>query len=264
MSITSSSDSRSLLALLPGAYFLQSRVKGAQDLLYLVATSFVPAWWMLVRLGGQGLVEAAANFTLGYLAFIAVYELGYLANDLFDARRPGGRKRWSGSSGAAFVAPFILIRLIVWGLVGWATGWIANPVWLGGTACLVLVFALHNLIQAAAPRSATFVQLGLLRFIMPVIGALEPARLPLALLIALLLYVYLRWLAYLDSKDLLRIAERRHPRFALVQMLLLGPIVGLTSLIGATSLPLEIWGFLMLLYASRQALERRRSAIPQA
>ncbi|UUR08415.1 hypothetical protein [Sphingomonas glaciei] len=244
---------------MPGGYFLLSRVKGAQDLIYLIATSFLPAWWMLVRLGGQGMIEATTNFVLGYLAFIAVYELGYLANDLFDARRPGGRKRWSGASGTAFVTAFIILRVGVWTLIGWATGWILDPVWLAATACLAVVFALHNLIEATAPRSATFVQLGLLRFIVPIIGALEPARLPLAMLVALLLYVYLRWLAYLDSKDLLRIADRRQPRFALVQMLLLGPIVALITLIAATTLPLEIWSLLTLLYLSRQALDERRS-----
>lgn len=258
MSATSNSSARSLLALLPGAYFLLSRVKGAQDLIYLVATSFLPAWWMLIRLGGQGIIEATTNFVLGYIAFIAVYEFGYLANDLFDARRPGGRKRWNGSSGPAFVAAFILVRVVVWALIGWFTSWIFSPVWLAATACLSIVFTLHNLIEAAAPRSATFAQLGLLRFIMPIIGALAPARLPLAMLIALLLYVYLRWLAYLDSKELLRIAERRQPRFALVQMLLFCPIVGLISLIAATTMPLEIWSFLVLLYFARQALERRR------
>lgn len=261
MSAISSSNARSLLALIPGAYFLQSRVKGVQDVIYLVATSFLPAWWMLVRLANQRLVEATTNFALGYVAFIAMYELGYLANDLFDARRPGGRKRWSGSSGVAFVTTFVLIRIALWVLIGWTTGWIIEPVWLAATACLAIVFALHNLIEAPAPRSATFVQLALLRFIVPVIGALDPARLPLAMLIAILLYVYLRWLAYLDSKDLLRIAERRQPIFAVVQMLVLGPVVCLISLVAATTLPLEIWAFLVLLYFARQATERRRLRI---
>jgi hypothetical protein len=139
------------------------------------------------------------------------------------------------------------------------TGWLFDPLWLAATACLTIVFALHNLIEAPAPRSATFVQLALLRFIMPIIGALDRDRLPLAMLIALLLYVYLRWLAYLDSKDLLKMPNRRAPRFALVQMALLAPLVTLVGVMASTTLPLEIWAFLLLLYGARQTLERQRT-----
>jgi hypothetical protein len=154
----------------------------------------------------------------------------------------------------------VLVRFGTWALIGWAMGWISNPVWLAATACFVFVFALHNIIEASAPRSATFVQVGLLRFIMPIIGALAPERLPLALLVTMLLYIYLRWLAYLDSKDLLRLAGRRSPRFALVQMLLLGPIVVLITLAAGSTPALEMWGFLLLLYIARQVLERRAIA----
>lgn len=241
-------DGRKLLALIPGAYFLQTRIDGPRALLYTVGTSFIPAWWLLVRLGGEPATSAAASFALGYLAFIAVYELGYLANDLLDAKRPGGRQRCAFIAGPVYVLLFAATRLACWSGIGWATGWLADPLWLAGHVAMLIVFALHNLLGPPAPRSATFVQLALLRFTLPILGALPKVALPLVLLLGLLLYVYLRWLAYLDSKALLAMPARKDANFGLLQIALLLPVLSFIALGTNSTLPLELWLWFVLLY----------------
>lgn len=250
------------LALVPGGYFLLTRVSGARDALYLVGTSFVPAWWYLARSTELDPVTALGSFAIGYLAFIASYELGYLANDLWDARRdPGGRQRAPFLTGTLSKVAFVAIRLLTWLLVASVTGWSSNSSWLAGFAALAVVFALHNVVPAWA-RSATFMQLAVLRFSLPVMGPLPASAAPLLLLLALLLYASMRWLAYLDSKGMLTMEARRTPSFGAVQMALQAPVIGLIALLAGSTLPLELWGWFFFLYgawALKASRSRRRS-----
>ena len=255
----SSLDGHKLFALIPGAYFVQTRIEGPRALLYTIGTSFIPAWWLLVRLAGEPPMSAIGTFALGYLAFISLYELGYLANDLLDARRPGERQRCAFTAGPVYVLLFTVLRLGCWAGIGFATSWIADALWLSGHLAMVVVFALHNLIESPAPRSATFVQLALLRFILPILGALPAMALPLALLLALLLYVYLRWLAYLDSKSLLAMPARKDGNFGLIQIGLLLPILFVVAIGTSSTLPLELWLWFVFLYFGWLVAGRRKA-----
>ena len=255
----SSFSARALLALLPGAYFVQTRVKDLRDLLYLLGTSFVPAAWFLYRSTDLGVDGALLSFGLGYLAFIAVYELGYLANDRWDAERgPGGRKRMPFKAGAPFLLAFVALRLLVWTAVAASTEWWRNPVWLGGFAALAAAFTLHNILRSPEARSASFVQLAVLRFSLPVIGPLPVALVPLLLLLALLLYAYLRWLGYLDSKALLAMPARKDRHFGTVQMAVLAPVIFFVAVVAGSTLPLELWAWYLFLYAAWGSLKREQ------
>jgi hypothetical protein len=89
-------------SLLPFGYYAVTRGTDTRELGFLVATSWIPAIWILFRLGGDGIGPAAFTFAIGYVAFIAIYELGYLVNDSWDAARsPDGRKRLPFETGIA-------------------------------------------------------------------------------------------------------------------------------------------------------------------
>lgn len=249
-----SSSFRRALALIPFGYLAVTRLGRGRDWAYLVASGWVPAAWIAQRWGG-----GAAEFVPGYLAFIAVYEIGYLVNDAYDAPRdPRGRRRIDWPLAAGWIAGFVGLRLAVWAGIGVATGWIAQPLWLGLFAALGVVFALHNLVPVGALRIATFAQLATLRFIAPIAGGLALGQVGMTLALALVTYTHFRLLAYLDGKGVLVLPARARPDFGLGQMALFLPILGLMALAGADTVPLEVGGYFLALYGAYAVWGGRR------
>lgn len=246
-------------SLLPFGYFVLTRVGNIRDLGYLVASSWLPAMWFLFRTSGSPWAHVLLNFVAGYLAFIAIYEIGYLANDSWDARKSsGGRQRTPFRFGPAYLLAFVVIRLSAWVAIGQWTGWLANPIWLAGYAALVLAFAQHNLIAAAGLRSASFFQLATLRFVLPIVAAV-PAEFHLLLfLAAILFYAYLRLLSYLESKDLLVMPERRGTNFGLIQLAMLSPLILLVALIAKSQVMVELLVYFGAVYGLWWQLARRQ------
>ena len=201
-----------LLTLVPFGYLLVTRTTRPKDLAYLVASSWIPAIWLAFRLGGTDFVGALAGFALGYVAFLCVYEIGYLVNDSWDAARSAsGRHRVNFEVSPSYAFAFVLIRLACWAAIGWTTGWWTDPLWLGTYAMLVIALCEHNLLTSPALRLTSFVQLAVLRFLAPIAALVPRERVAAALLSAVIFYAYLRALSYLESKDLLTMPERRAP-----------------------------------------------------
>lgn len=246
----SSSRMRPALALIPFGYFLSSRLKSVRDVAFLIATSWLPAIWLIMRLDGKNLVEAISGFLLGYLAFIAVYEVGYLTNDLWDARRShNGRARFDHVVGPAYLAGFVAVRLACWVAVASLTGWVSNPVWLAGFGALLIALAQHNLTPSPALRLASFLELAVLRFLLPILALVPRGQLWVVTLVALLLYAYPRFLSYMDSKSLLRLNEGRGRTFGLAQLLSLAPLLLFIAYVTATPVIAELLAYFILAYA---------------
>jgi len=224
--IISSSRVTSIAAMLPFGYYSVSRLRSARDIAYLIVTSWLPAIWLVWRDHGGALVNSVAAFAMGYLAFIAIYEIGYLANDQWDARRdPQGRERLALPSNPLLLAIFCLIRIAAWLVIATWTGWVHDPVWIGGFGALTVVVTAHNLLKSASLRLATFAQLATLRFVLPIVAALSFQGIASAAMTALLVYVPLRYLAYADSKALLSMPERKAPTFGALYIALALPLV---------------------------------------
>jgi hypothetical protein len=183
-------------------YMFATRLPGSRDLAYLVFTQWVPSIWILHRLVGSDLIEATLYFAIGYMAFISVYEVGYLANDKWDAKRHrNGRHRANFSTGFSYLAIFLAVRGIIWVSVGVASGWIFYWPWLLSYAVLAAGICQHNLLRSYALRTASFFGLAYLRFLVPVLGPLPREDLFLVVTICCLFYVYVRFLSHLDAKD---------------------------------------------------------------
>ena len=247
------------LLLVPWLYYCGTRVNRPLDLVFVVATSYMPAYWILARVTGLGWAEAAVSFVLGYLCFVSFYEIGYFFNDSWDARRQeGGRRRIGFAPGAAYSALFVGIRLGVWGGLGYLLGWFLNPIWVGCYIALALAMLQHNLIASSAYRAASFFQLAVLRFVCPIAAALGPEQFLAALLPAILLYTYLRFLSYLDSKDLLDMPERRLPAFGAVQIAMLAPLIALIAYATRTPVLFELLIYFFIVFGGFALLPRSK------
>ncbi|MCL6697364.1 hypothetical protein LZ496_00970 [Sphingomonas sp. NSE70-1] len=249
------------ICLFPFAYFATSRAWTSREMTYLVATSWLPAIWLLWRLTDLSVAGSALAFAAGYLAYISIYEIGYLVNDAWDApRSPQGRQRLNFPITPSFALAFVAIRLAVWAVVGVLTGWIDNPLWLAGYAALCLAIAQHNIFQSNGLRLASFYELATLRFLLPVLAALPAASLPAAILTALLLYSFPRFLGYLDSKDILNLPERREPQFGFFLILSLAPLLLFSAYLLRTTALVELTAYYLVIYGIWWAMAR----LPQA
>jgi hypothetical protein len=247
------------VSLLPFGYFAVTRVSSLRDLAYLVATSWLPAIWLIARLAGLDNIQSVMTFLIGYMAFISAYEIGYLVNDAWDARRSGeGRARLSFHLDRAYVVAFLAIRLGLWAGIGVLTNWIANPLWLAGYAALAIAFAQHNLVHLKDLRLASFYELATLRFMLPILASIPVGALPPALLVALILYAFPRFLAYAESKDLLNLDKRRAPSFGFLLLLSFSPLVLYFSYLLDAEILVELLAYYLAIHALWWALSNLR------
>lgn len=249
------------VSLLPFAYYATTRARRARELPYLVATSWLPAVWLLWRLSELGAAGAMLAFAAGYMAFISIYEIGYLVNDAWDARRsPQGRKRLDFPLTVPFILSFVAIRLAVWIVVGLITGWFANAIWLAGYAALIVAIAQHNIVQANSLRLVSFYELATLRFLLPIVASLSAPSLPAATITALLLYTFPRVPGYMDSKGILNLPQRGEPRFGFLLMLSLTPLLIYASYMLRTTVLVELTVYYLGIHATWWALARSSDA----
>jgi len=215
--------------LLPFTYFYSTRLsKGA--LAFHVLFEWVAAIWLVTWLSTSHLGMDLIKVVLSYLAFISVYELGYMANDLHAAKfEADGRRRGPQDATSSWVIAWVLTRLMVffgvtvllqqWSQVGWWLFYIA----------LGTVFALHNWLDDREMKVSTFAWLAWFRFMAPVIFVVGDSDRMGVGLAAAMGYVMFRQLGYMDSKGLLQMPGRQRPLFR--RFFFLMPLIGAAALL---------------------------------
>lgn len=199
--------------LFPFAYFLDTRLRRSS-----VAFHVIFEWGAAVLIacvvGREPAPGALVTAAYSYLAFISLYEIGYLVNDLVSAKfEEGGRRRGPQDAGSAWVAAWVLTRIMVFLSVTIASNmWHVAAWWLffGG---LCVVFALHNIWTDREQKAATFVWLAWFRFLAPVAFVVRPEEFMGVALAAGMIYSGFRLFGYLDSKGLLQMPGRQRPQF---------------------------------------------------
>ena len=217
------------ILLLPFAYFWTTRLsKGS--LAFHALFEWLPAILVVVALGSSRPRQDLLGAFLSYAAFISVYELGYIANDLLVARKEeGGRERGPQTPGRVWIGSWVATRLGVFGLCTLAFDQSGNPAWWLFFMALGLVFTLHNWLDDRELKVATFTWLAWFRFMAPVMFVVQDMQRMGIGLAAALGYVAFRQLGYLDSKGLLNMPGRQRSGFR--RLFFLMPLAGAAALL---------------------------------
>ena len=214
--------------LLPFTYFYDTRLRTG-SVSFHVIFEWLAAVVLALAVGAAGPAQALAAAGLSYLAFISLYEIGYLVNDLFASRKEtGGRQRGPQGAGGVWVAAWFASRLGVFMFATLLMGKLAAPEWWSYFAALCVVFALHNKLTDREFKSATFLWLAWFRFMAPVMFVVQDTQRLGVGLAAAMAYASFRMFGYLNSKGLLQMPGRQRPGFRLFFFLM--PLAGVLAL----------------------------------
>lgn len=203
---------------------MDTRLRDASISFHLIF-EWLAAALLAVTIGVKDPAGALLLALGSYLAFISLYEIGYLVNDLFAAKKEAeGRKRGPQGASVWWIGLWVGVRLFAFVSIATLMEYLVSPEWWSYFLALILVFALHNLLQDKEMKAATFLWLAWLRFMAPIVFVIEERLLVGVGLAAAVSYVAFRMFGYLDSKGLLRMPGRQRPSFRLLFLVM--PLVG--------------------------------------
>lgn len=201
------------LLIIPFIYFYTTRLNRG-SVIFHALFEWVAAGWIVFWMGRSNLQSDLYQMLLSYFAFISIYELGYIANDLYSANKElDGRRRGPQGVSTGWVSLWVTARLVAFALcTSFLDLWLHFEWWCF-FASLAVVFALHNWLDDREFKISTFTWLAWLRFMAPVMFIIDDSqRMGIGLAVALG-YSAFRLLGYMDSKGLLNMPGRRRPQF---------------------------------------------------
>lgn len=214
--------------LVPFTYFFNTRLRSG-SVAFHVIFEWLAAVVLVCAVGSAAPAQSLMLAGLSYLAFISLYEIGYLVNDLFASRNEaGGRKRGPQGASGFWMGAWFISRLASFALATTLMGKLSAPEWWSFFAALTVVFALHNELKDRELKSATFLWLAWFRFMAPVIFVVQDSQRMGIGLAAAMAYASFRIFGYLDSKGLLKMPGRQRPGFRLFFFLM--PLAGALAL----------------------------------
>ena len=185
----------------PATYFEATRVPSIALKIYNVLVEGVPALALSLYFNEPS-IRVLLTVLLSYIAFISIYEIGYLTNDYYSEtfeKAPRGRAARFGGR-AVVVQALIVSRLLFFAICTYLLGTSGSVVWWTFHGTLLVTFILHNSLPSDQ-RTATFFALSAYRFLGAVIVALSPAILAVLLPAVLLNHSLYRTTVYLRSKN---------------------------------------------------------------
>lgn len=199
--------------LIPAYYFYRTRLS-TSSIAFHVVFEWGAALVLILAFPAGAVGDALFGGLLAYLAFISVYELGYLMNDYYAfSRESDGRDRRVTGLQSPWITRMVAARLLVFTVIAVAWPGAGTLAWWSFFAALCSVFCLHNLLLDRELKMLTFTWLSWLRFMAPVIFVVQDDQLMGIGFGAAVGYVGFRSLAYLDSKDMLKMPGRKSAKF---------------------------------------------------
>jgi hypothetical protein len=204
-----------LIYSFPFSYFYFTRLRH-NSLAFHLVFEWLAVLVLLISVGPPDFTEALMVSGISYFAFISLYEIGYIVNDLFSSKREvAGRMRGPHGVTRFWVAIWVAIRIISFLLFTFISGKLFSYEWWSFFAALFIVFSMHNLLINPEFKIITFLWLTWLRFMAPLIFVIQGNQLFGVGLAAAMTYMTFRLLGYLDGKALLKMPNRREARFRL-------------------------------------------------
>lgn len=211
-------------ALCPFWYFWDTRLRRG-SLAFHMTFEWLSALIVAGLFGRGPLLSDLLQLPLAYLAFISIYEIGYICNDYFSARfEQGSRPRGADRYTTPQILAMITVRIVSFAIFSKLLGRSQDPQWGGFYLALSLVFGLHNLPLPVELKVITFTWLSVCRFAAPTLFLIRSSHVPALFLSTLVFYSGFRLLPYMDSKGILQMPGRRKPIFRLCYFLSVLPL----------------------------------------
>jgi hypothetical protein len=236
--------------LLPFSYFFRSRLQAVKDIVFHFYYEWLLAFLLLFYFSNYNLWLSAEQFVLAYFAFIAIYEIGYLGNDVYSVRHetdPRLRVKNFNPSNLQLTL-WIVFRIAVFLSISHYLNLLDNYIWWTFYATIVLFFYLHNVLKQKELKTFTFINLAFTRFLAPIFIFLSAEQLWMIVPSVLVCYVLYRTLTYMDSKKLLNMPSRTKPVFKLNYYLLIGGVSLLLTIMVNSCIPILINGYYLLFW----------------
>lgn len=227
--------------LFPFTYFFKSRLQSARDIIFHFYYEWLIAFLLLLYFSqDKSLLENAVNFLLAYYAFISIYEIGYLGNDVYSVRHESDPRLRVKNFNPSNIELSIWIgaRILIFILIGTYLEVWNNHNWALFYLSIVVFFFLHNVLKQREYKVFTFINLAFTRFLAPIFIFLSSDQLMLIIPSVLLNYVLYRTLTYMDSKKLLVMPGRTTAVFKLNYYLLLSGVSILLASLYESWIPL--------------------------
>ena len=214
--------------LLPFSYFYHTRLRHGK-LAFHVFFEWLAAVVVACAVGADAVPLALYKCGLSYIAFISLYEIGYLANDLYSSHREeDGRMRGPQQAARSWIAAWVLSRILAFVWITVALHYLFSAEWWLFYLSLIIIFTVHNVLTNKQYRAGTFLWLAWFRFMAPVIFVVQASQRMGVAFAAAMAYSAFRLVGYLDSKGLLQMPDRQQSRFRIFFFFL--PMAGVLAL----------------------------------
>jgi len=231
-----------LILCFPFLYFIYSRLNNLKAWVFHSYFEWFPSFLILYYYSEYSLFNVFINWGASYLAFIAIYEIGYLINDFYSTKNEDQPRRRGGSLsfGRFNFLVFVAIRIGVFVAITWLYHFYNDIKWLTFYSTLISIIILHNTIKEKQLKPMSFSGMALLRFFAPFIFFINDTYLGILMIAVFINYVLFRLLTYMDSKDLLKMPIRKTAKFKMNFYFVLLPINVFISLLFHDLLPITL------------------------
>ena len=213
---------KKLILSIPFTYFYATRIKQLKKLIFPVYAEWLLGILILIYFSYPA-TKAITDFFEGYIIFISIYELGYIANDFYSVKQEDNPRRRSEGlpHNNSWIAVWVISRLLIAAVITYLLGFYHNTDWLICYAILLVMLFTHNVIRNKQIKTFTFINLAFGRFFLPLVPLLTAAELYKIIPGIFINYILYRTFSYMDSKDLLNMPARKTILFKLNYYILL-------------------------------------------
>jgi hypothetical protein len=189
-----------LLMIIPGFYYFKTRITSIKAVIFHSLMEWLPA--MLIAYLATNSLQSTLAWSVGFIAFFAIYELGYFVNDLYSVRFESNPRLRYASPPKGMIVLWVISRIVF--VIWFVNSTFCANLFLTLSIYLstLVVFAIHNFTKEKYFKMGTFLHLAILRFYGPLLSVIPAAMLVESIYPVIMNYGIVRLLIYQSSKNL--------------------------------------------------------------